>query len=61
MSQPCIADQMVVAAAILVGKGRGIGLDLTHRIVANGRRCESSRENSRQLEARLLRQALAYG
>ena len=54
MSQPCIADQMVVAAAILVGKGRGIGLDLTHRIVANGRRCESSRENSRQLEARLL-------
>jgi len=26
---------MVVAAAILVGKGRGIGLDFTHRIVAN--------------------------
>ncbi len=55
MSQPRIADQMLGAAAILVGKGRGIGLDLAHRIVTNGRRCESSRENSRQLEARLLR------
>jgi hypothetical protein len=61
MSQPYIADQMVVAATILVGKGRGIGLDLTHRIFANERRCESSRENSRQLEARLLRQVSAYG
>ena len=55
MSQPRIADQMVIAAAILVGKGRGIGLDFAHCIVAHGRRCESSQENSRQLEARLLR------
>jgi hypothetical protein len=57
MSQPCIADQMVIAAAILVCKGKGTGLDLAHHIVANGRRCESSRENSRQPEARLLRKA----
>ena len=61
MSQPCIADQMLGAAAILVGKGRGIGLGLAHRIVMNGRPCELSREQSRQLEARLLRQAPAYG
>jgi hypothetical protein len=57
MSQPCIADQMLGAAAILGGKGRGTGLKFAHRIVAHGRRCESSRENSRQLEARLLRKA----
>jgi hypothetical protein len=57
MSQSCIADQMLGAAAILGGKGKGTGLKFAHHIVANGRRCESSRENSRQLEARLLRKA----
>jgi hypothetical protein len=57
MSQPCIADQMVVAAAILVGKDGVISFGLAHRTVANGRRCESSRENNRQLGARLLRKA----
>jgi hypothetical protein len=61
VSQPCIADQMVIAAAILGGKGEGIGLDLAHLVAAHGRRCEPSRGNSRQLEARLLRQAPAYG
>lgn len=55
--QPCIAEQMMGAVAILVVKGRGIGLELACRIVANGRRCDSSRENSRQLGARLLRKA----
>jgi hypothetical protein len=45
------------AVAILVVKGGGIGLELACRIVANGRRCDSYRENSHQLEARLLRKA----
>jgi len=61
MSQPRVTDQRLGAAAILGGKGRGISLGLAHRIVMNGRPCESSREPSRQLEARLLRQARAYG
>ena len=38
--QPCIAEQMMGAVAILVLKGRGIGLELACRIVANGRRCD---------------------
>jgi len=54
MSQPRVADQRLGATAILGGKGRGIGLGLAHRIVMNGRPCELSREQSRQLEARLL-------
>jgi hypothetical protein len=57
MSQSCIVDQMVIATAILVGKGRGIGLKFAHHIDANECRCESSRENCRPLEARLLRKA----
>ena len=61
MSQPRVADQMLGTAVILGGKGRGIGLGLAHHIVMNGRPCELSREQSRQLEARLLRQAPAYG
>jgi hypothetical protein len=48
---------MMGAVVVLVVKGRGIGLELACRIVANGRRCDSSRENSRQLEAWLLRKA----
>ena len=61
MSQPRVVDQRLDAAVILGGKGRGIGRGLAHRIVMNGRPCELSREQSRQLEARLLRQAPAYG
>jgi hypothetical protein len=61
MSQPRVVKQRLGAAAILGGKGRGIGLGLAQRIVMNGRPCELSREQSRQLEARLLRQARAYG
>ena len=61
MSQPCIADQMLGAAAILSGKGKGTGLKFAHHIVANGRQCKSAREHSRQLEARLLRKAPACG
>jgi hypothetical protein len=59
-SQPCIADQMLGTAAILGGKGRGTGLKFAHHIVAHRRRCEWSREDSRQLEGRLIRQAPAY-
>jgi hypothetical protein len=51
MSQRRAADQMLGAAPILGGKGRGIGLDHAHHIVANGCPCESSREHSRQLAA----------
>jgi hypothetical protein len=61
MSQPRVVKQRLGAAAILGGKGRGIGLGLAHCIVMNRRPCELSREQSRQLEARLLRQARAYG
>jgi hypothetical protein len=61
MSQPCIADQMLDAAANLVGKDGVISFGLAHRTVANGRRCESSCENICQLGARLLRQEPAYG
>ncbi len=57
MSQPRIANQMLGATAILDGKGKGTALKFAHHIVANGCRCESSRENSRQLGARLLRKA----
>jgi hypothetical protein len=61
MSQPCIADQMLGAASILVGKDGVVSFGLAHRIVANGRRCESSWENSCQLGAWLLRQEPACG
>jgi hypothetical protein len=61
MSQPRIADQMLGAASILVGKDGVISFGLAHRSVANGRRCESSWENSSRLGARLLRQAPACG
>ena len=52
---------MLGAAAILGGKGKGTGLKFAHHIVANEHRCESAREHSRQLEARLLRKAPACG